>query len=147
MENIYISAFYSVRTTNSYAYGIFIYVLPWSDWTQSNLPIADILYSRHLVIADTFSWNRPNHCQILIEKSLYRGYIVDTFLVGNRYSGHNFFAPREQFKSNFPGVSGDRIFFVLKQIICYSIIKSFYLTHFSTFTFSKLSTFIIVSYQ
>ena len=97
--------------------------------------------SRHFFV------DRPNHCQILIEKSLYRGYIADTFLVGNCYSGHNFFVPREQFKSNFPGVSGDRIFFVLKQIICYSIIKSFYLTHFSTFTFSKLSTFIIVSYQ
>ena len=46
---------------------------------QSNLSIVDMLYSGHLVIADTFLRDRPNHGQILLEKFLYSGYF---------YSGH-----------------------------------------------------------
>ena len=41
---------------------------------QSNLSIADMLYSGHLVIADTFLRNRPNNGQTLIEKPLYKGH-------------------------------------------------------------------------
>ena len=42
---------------------------------QSCLPIADMLYSGHLVIAANFSWNQPNHVQNLIEKPMYSGHI------------------------------------------------------------------------
>ena len=38
-----------------------------------------MLYNGHLVIADTFLWNRLNHGQTLIEKPLYSGHY---------YSGH-----------------------------------------------------------
>ena len=47
---------------------IFKYVL------QSNLSIKEILYSWHLVIADIFPKNRPNHGQSLNRKPLYRGH-------------------------------------------------------------------------
>ena len=46
---------------------------------QSNLSIADMLYNGHLVIADTFLRNRPNHGQSLIDKPLYNGHF---------YGGH-----------------------------------------------------------
>ena len=42
---------------------------------QSYLPIADMLYSGHLVTAGTFSWNRPHHVQTLIEKPMYSGHV------------------------------------------------------------------------
>ena len=45
-----------------------------------------MLYSGHLVIADTFSRNGPNHGQTLIEIPLYSGQF---------YSGHIFSEPRE----------------------------------------------------
>ena len=35
-----------------------------------------IVYNGHLVIADTFLRNRPNHAQTLIEKSLYSGHLL-----------------------------------------------------------------------
>ena len=54
------------------------------------------VYSGHLVITDTFSWNRPNHGQTLLENS----YIEDYFTANNYYSGHNFLTPREKFKPN-----------------------------------------------
>ena len=41
-----------------------------------------MLYNGHVVIADTFLKNRPNHGQTLIENSLYSGHF---------YSGHLFF--------------------------------------------------------
>ena len=41
-----------------------------------------MLYSGHLVIVCTFSWNRSNHGQTLIEKPLYS----DTFIADNGYS-------------------------------------------------------------
>ena len=59
---------------------------------QSNLSIADMLYSGDLVITDTFSWNRPNHGQTLIAVNN-----------GHFYSGHNFLEPREHFLSKFWG--------------------------------------------
>ena len=40
---------------------------------QWNLSIADMLYSGHLSIADTFPKNGWNHGQSLIEKPLYSG--------------------------------------------------------------------------
>ena len=43
---------------------------------QSNQSIEDMLYSGHLVMADTVSWNRPNRGQTLIEKTLHS----DTFI-------------------------------------------------------------------
>ena len=46
---------------------------------QSNLSIADMLYSGHLVIADTFLRDRPNRSQTRLEKPLYSGHF---------YSGH-----------------------------------------------------------
>ena len=72
---------------------------------QSKLSIADMSYSVHLVIADTFQWKRPNHGQTLIEKTLYSGHV---------YSGHNFLAPRENFKPNLPLHSRYPTFFVEK---------------------------------
>ena len=48
---------------------------------QSNLSIADMLYNGHLVIAETFLRNLPNHGQTLIEKPLHSGHF---------YSGHFF---------------------------------------------------------
>ena len=54
--------------------------------------IADMLYSGHLVIADTFSRNGPNHGQTLIEIHLY---IADSFIADTCYSGHIFSEPRE----------------------------------------------------
>ena len=38
---------------------------------QSNLSITDMLYNRHLVIADTFLRDRPNRRQTPFEKTLY----------------------------------------------------------------------------
>ena len=46
---------------------------------QPNLSIVDMLYSGHHAITDTFSWNRPNHGQTIIENPLYTGHF---------YSGH-----------------------------------------------------------
>ena len=40
------------------------------------LSIADMLYSAILVIADSFSWNQPNHGQTLIKNLLHSGPIV-----------------------------------------------------------------------
>ena len=48
---------------------------------QSNLSIADMLYSRHLVIADTFLRNWQNHVQTLIEKPLYSGHFYSRRLL------------------------------------------------------------------
>ena len=59
---------------------------------QSNLSIAEILYNGHLIIADTFLRNQPNHGQTLTEKPL--------------NSGHLFWAPGEHFGQNLPPNSG-----------------------------------------
>ena len=66
-------------------------------WIQLNLSIADMLYSRHPVITDTFSCNRPNHGETLIENLL--------------YSGHNFLEPLEHFLWKLPFYSGHAEFF------------------------------------
>lgn len=50
-------------------------------WPESKLSIADILHSRHLVIAGTFSWNHLNHSQILIEKPQYCGHFYSRQLL------------------------------------------------------------------
>ena len=61
-----------------------------------------MLYNGHLVIADTFLRNWPNHGQTLIEKPLYSGHL---------YSGHLsqrtlFLSTREHFGQNLPFNSG-----------------------------------------
>ena len=40
------------------------------------LSIADMLYSAILVIADSFSWNQPNHGQTLIKNLLHSGQLL-----------------------------------------------------------------------
>ena len=50
-------------------------------YLQSNLFIADMLYNEHLVIADPFPRNWPNHAQILIEKPLYSGHVYSKYLL------------------------------------------------------------------
>ena len=50
-------------------------------YLQSNLFIADMLYNEHLVIADPFPRNRPNHAQTLIEKPLYSGHFYSKYLL------------------------------------------------------------------
>ena len=41
-------------------------------WLQS-LYTVKLVHIRHVITADTFSWNKPNHVQTLIEKALYSG--------------------------------------------------------------------------
>ena len=56
-----------------------------------------MLYSGgHLLIPGTFSWNRPNHSQTLIEEPLYSGPLYG----GNCYSGCNFLSQQEKYKPN-----------------------------------------------
>ena len=50
-------------------------------YLQSNLFIADMLYNEHLVIADPFPRNWPNHAQTLIEKPLYSGHFYSQYLL------------------------------------------------------------------
>ena len=69
---------------------------------QSNLSIAAMLYSGHLFITDTFSWNRPNHGQTLIENP----YIADTFIADTCDSGRKFLEPPEHFLWKSPFYSG-----------------------------------------
>ena len=64
-------------------------------YIQSNLSIADMLYTGHLAIADTFQRKRPNHGQTLIKNT---AYIC--------YGGHFFWTPREHFRQNSPLKSG-----------------------------------------
>ena len=105
---------------------------------QSNLSLADMLYSGHLVTPDTFSWNRLSHGQTLMEKSLY---------TGNSY--HRQLLQRTQFfdaacKVQVKFTSFQRtphIFCGKTKIHCHSIFKCFILTHFSIFTISELSNF------
>ena len=52
---------------------------------QSNLSIADMLYSGHLVIADIFSRNGPNNGQTLIEIPLYSGQFYSGHLLWRTY--------------------------------------------------------------
>ena len=51
---------------------------------QSNLSIANILYSKHLVIGDRISRNRPN----LVKLPSQTFYIADSFIVDTHYSRH-----------------------------------------------------------
>ena len=104
--------FLNIRENFNSRYMVFIYyetkVKPSSERTassnatevQSNLFITDMLYNGHLVIADTFLRDRPNHGQSLIEKPLYSGYF---------YSGHFFWAPHEYFGQYLPLNSGHLI--------------------------------------
>ena len=77
---------------------------------QSNLSIADMLYGGHRVTANTFSWNRSNHSQTLIENPN----IVHPFIAGNCYGGHSLLAPRENFIADLALYSGHAIFFMGK---------------------------------
>ena len=47
-----------------------------------------MLYKGYLVIADTFLRNWPSHGQILIEKSLYKGHLKRTFVIGDTFFEH-----------------------------------------------------------
>ena len=87
---------------------------------QSNLSIEDMLYSGHLVVADTFQWNRLNHGQNLIEKPLYSGHLCSGQLL-----------QRAQFKFTTLLQRTTHIF--LWKSINKLLFKCFYLTHFSTF--------------
>ena len=58
-----------------------------------------MLYSRHLVIVEIFSWNQSHHSQTIIEKLLY---------------SEQFLALREKFKPNLPIYSRHPTFFVGK---------------------------------
>ena len=100
---------------------------------QSNLSIADMLYIGHIVTADIFSWNQPNHDR----KPLHSGH----FYSGQLLWETHFLAKREKFKPNLPLYSGHPIFwgkFKIKLLLDFQI---FSLTHFSTFTFSELPNF------
>ena len=55
-------------------------------YIQWNLSIADMLYSGHLVIADTFCSDRENLGQTLLKNPLYCG----QFIADTRYNGHVF---------------------------------------------------------
>ena len=50
--------------------------------------------------------------QIMVKLSQRNPYIADMFIADNCYSGHNFLAPGEKIKPNFPLYSGHPIFFV-----------------------------------
>ena len=81
---------------------------------------------------DTLLRNRPNHSQTLIEKPLYSGHLLKRAL---------FWASREHFGQNFPLNSGNLHDWSGKK----KTHACFYLTHFSTFTWSSLSNFSIMS--
>ena len=70
---------------------------------QSNLSITDMLYNRHLVIADTFLRDRPNRRQTPFEKTLYDRHFTEDIC----YSGLFFWAPREHFGQNLRVNSGN----------------------------------------
>ena len=108
------SAFYCKLYIYIYIYILFIYIYSVcmksckdqkhfvkSDSLQSNLSIADMLQSGHLIIADNFQWNRPNTVK-LSQKNLY--------IADNCCSGHKFLALLEKFKSNLPLYSEHSIF-------------------------------------
>ena len=69
-----------------------------------------MLYSGHLVMVDTSSWNWLNHGQTLIDNR----YLADTFIATNCYSERNFLAPREMFQPNLSLYSGYPICYVGK---------------------------------
>ena len=93
---------------------------------QSNLSIADMLYNRRLVIAETVLRNRPNNGQTLIENL----YIADIFIADICFSGHFFWTPLEHFGQNYLLRAN-----TLKTHVC------FYLTHFFILTWSSSSDF------
>ena len=51
-----------------------IKILLFRDYTVKPV-FADMLYSGHLVIADTFSWSRLNRNQTFREKPVYSGHL------------------------------------------------------------------------
>ena len=95
---------------------------------QSNLSVADMLYSGYLVIADIFSQNWPNHGQTVKEKL--------------PYSAHFQLLQRTQFVwYGVKSLSQIYLFKTALYIFCgkikinyYLISNSFHLIHFSTFT-------------
>ena len=99
---------------------------------QSNLSVAEMLYSGHLLIADTFSWKRSNHGQTLIENP----YIADTFIEDNCYSGHNLLAPCEKFKSIYLFIADTPYLYFLKN-------KNKLLFDFQVFVFDNTLFFYI----
>ena len=99
---------------------------------QSNLSVAEMLYSGHLLIGDTFSWKRSNHGQTLIENP----YIADTFIEDNCYSGHNLLAPCEKFKSIYLFIADTPYLYFLKN-------KNKLLLDFQVFVFDNTLFFYI----
>ena len=98
---------------------------------QSNLYIADMLYNGHLVIADTFLRNWPNHGQTLIEKPLKSGHFYSGYL-----AQHHFFEHRVNLFGKIYVLIADTLWLVAKIVN-----TCFYLTHFFTLTSISLSYF------
>ena len=71
-----------------------------------------MLYSGQIVIVDTFLVELAESRSKLSYKKPYIAYM---FIADNCYSGHNFLAPRENFKANLPLYSWHLIFFMEKQ--------------------------------
>ena len=88
-----------------------------------------MLYNGHLVIADTFSRNRPNHGQTLIGKPLYSGHF---------YSGHLLQRTFGHFGQNFPLTANTLWLVGKKENTCMFLFDTFTLTWSSLSNFSKL---------
>ena len=69
---------------------------------QPNLSIADMLRSGHFMVAETFSWNRLNHGQTLIEKPGYSGH----FCSGQSLQRTQFFGTTWKFLTEFSSSQG-----------------------------------------
>ena len=85
-----------------------------------------MLYNGHLVIADIFLRNRPNHGQTFIEKPLYSGYF---------YSWHLLW--RTLFFDPWVNILGKIYLLIATLYDCLEKLKTrgcFYLTHFFTLT-------------
>ena len=77
----------------------------------------------------------------MVKLSQKNPYIADTIIAKNCYSGHIVLAPCEKFELNLPTLSEQPILFVGKWDKLLFDFQMFYLTYFSTFTFSEMSSF------
>ena len=105
---------------------------------QSNLSKVDILYGEYHLIANTFSWNRLNHGQILIKNPQYSGDFYSKQMLWRT----QFFDTAWKFQVKFYFLYGRAIYFCRKIKIKFcSTFKYFHLIHFSTYTLSEWSNF------